>query len=73
LAYFKQDTGRMERTTQNWLFKYKLYHIPFWCLYHYLWWTVALGNPLKAADSIFFSAGQSPEGGGFDILLRRGG
>jgi len=47
----------MERTTQNWLFKYKLYHIPFWCLYHYLWWTVALGNPLKAADSIFFTVG----------------
>jgi hypothetical protein len=47
----------MERSGQHWLFKYKLYHIPFWCLYHYLWWTVALGNPLKAADSIFFSVG----------------
>lgn len=47
----------MERSTENWLFKYKLYHIPFWCLYHYLWWTIAIGNPLKAADSIFFTVG----------------
>jgi sensor histidine kinase YesM len=39
---------------QHWFFKYKLYHIPFWCLYHYLWWTVAYGNPLKAAADIIF-------------------
>lgn len=39
----------------NWLIRYKLYHIPFWCLYHYMWWVVGIGNPLKAASSIFFS------------------
>ena len=39
-------------TSRNWLLKYKLYHIPFWCLYHYLWWVVAIGNPVKAANSI---------------------
>lgn len=33
----------------------KLYHIPFWLAYHYLWWVVAMGNPLKAAHSILFS------------------
>jgi two-component system LytT family sensor kinase len=44
-----------ENTSRNWLLKYKLYHIPFWCLYHYLWWVVAMGNPLKAANSIFFT------------------
>lgn len=44
-----------DRLSQNWFFKYKLYHIPFWCLYHYLWWTVAIANPIKAASSIFFS------------------
>ncbi|WP_353719782.1 histidine kinase [Dyadobacter sp. 676] len=33
----------------------KLYHIPFWLIYHYLWWVVAMGNPLKAAESILFS------------------
>ncbi|SHN21241.1 sensor histidine kinase [Mucilaginibacter sp. OK098] len=43
-----------EGPEQNWFFKYKLYHIPFWCLYHYLWWTVAIGNPLKAAANIIF-------------------
>ncbi|WP_153799753.1 sensor histidine kinase [Foetidibacter luteolus] len=39
---------------QSWLVKYKLYHIPFWLLYHYVWWTVAVGNPLKAASSMFY-------------------
>ncbi|MFT4204305.1 MAG: histidine kinase [Chitinophagaceae bacterium] len=39
---------------QHWFFKYKLYHIPFWCLYHYLWLSVAFGNPFKAASDIVF-------------------
>jgi two-component system LytT family sensor kinase len=43
-------------SNNNWLFKYKLYHIPFWCVYHYLWWLLAVGDPLKAAHSMFFSA-----------------
>lgn len=42
-------------SSQNWLFKYKIYHIPFWFMYHFLWWVVAVGNPLKAAGIIFFS------------------
>ncbi len=33
----------------------KLYHIPFWLAYHFLWWVVAMGNPWKAAHSILFS------------------
>src|SRR5882724_12788308 len=41
--------------SESWIFRYKLYHIPFWFLYHFLWWSVAIGNPLKAADSLFFS------------------
>src|SRR4051812_38832669 len=42
-------------SNQNWFFKYKIYHIPFWFLYNYLWWVIAFGNPYKAAESIFFS------------------
>jgi len=38
--------------SQNWFFQYKIYHLPFWFLYHYLWWVVAMGNPLKAASSL---------------------
>ncbi|MBN9382445.1 MAG: histidine kinase [Chitinophagaceae bacterium] len=48
-----QDT-RKQRTL-GWLLKYKLHHIPLWVLYHYLWWTVAVANPLKAATSIISS------------------
>jgi sensor histidine kinase YesM len=49
-------TLQADRLNQNWLFKYKLYHIPFWCVYHYFWWVIALGDPLAAASSMFFSA-----------------
>jgi two-component system, LytTR family, sensor kinase len=40
---------------ENWFLKYKLYHIPFWMLYHYTWWVVTIGNAVKATSSIFFS------------------
>jgi two-component system LytT family sensor kinase len=42
----------LQKTGQHWLIKYKLYHIPFWCLYHYLWGVIAVGNPLKAASTM---------------------
>ena len=37
---------------QNWFFRYKLYHLPFWFVYHYLWWIVTLGNPVKVFHTI---------------------
>lgn len=40
---------------QHWFFKYKIYHIPFWFLYNYLLWAVAIGNPLNAAHDILFT------------------
>lgn len=39
---------------QNWLVRYKLYHIPFWLVYHYVWWATVIGNPVAAATNIFF-------------------
>ena len=39
----------------NWLLRYKLYHLPFWMVYHYLWWVIAIGSPTEAASSILFS------------------
>ena len=40
---------------QNWLFRYKLYHIPFWMLYNYLLWALEIDSPYQAAHAIFFS------------------
>lgn len=39
-------------SNQNWFFKYKIYHLPFWLVYHYLWWTIGLGSPAKALSSL---------------------
>ncbi|UON85386.1 histidine kinase [Dyadobacter chenwenxiniae] len=39
-------------SAKNWFFRYKLYHLPFWFLYHYLWWAVSMGNAFKPASSL---------------------
>jgi len=39
--------------SRHWFFRYKLYHLPFWLTYHYLWWTVSIGDPVAAAENIF--------------------
>ena len=41
-----------ENSTSNVIFRYRLHHIPLWCLYHYLILVVAYGNPLKAIDAL---------------------
>ncbi|MEM6319791.1 MAG: histidine kinase [Bacteroidota bacterium] len=38
----------------HWLYKYKIYHLPFWCIYHYLWWSLS-SNPFEAVYNIFYS------------------
>ncbi len=40
---------------KSWFIRYKFYHIPFWFVYHYIWWVVAVGNPVKAFHAIFFT------------------
>jgi two-component system LytT family sensor kinase len=37
---------------RSWFVKYKLYHLPFWFLYHYLWWVVTVGNLVKVYQSL---------------------
>jgi len=40
---------------QNWFIKYKLYHIPFWMLYNYVFWALTVGSLYEAAHEMFFS------------------
>ncbi len=58
----RTDTGDLQNINNlsidpkyNWLFRYKLYHLPFWFLYHYLWWTLTIGSPWQAMHNIFHS------------------
>ena len=39
---------------QNWLVRYRLYHIPFWLVYNYLMWVVALGNPVRVYHDLVY-------------------
>ena len=39
----------------HWFFKYKLYHIPFWFFYNYLWWAIQSRNILQTASNALFS------------------
>lgn len=44
------------RSGFGWFFKYKLYHLPFWFAYHYLWWTLTIGSISQVFNNIFHSA-----------------
>lgn len=41
-------------SNQHWFFRYKVYHLPFWFVYHYVWWVMTLGSPGKALDSLLY-------------------
>ncbi|HEY5824988.1 MAG TPA: histidine kinase [Cyclobacteriaceae bacterium] len=45
----------VEQPKQNWFFRYKIYHLPFWYLYHYLWTAVNSGQPIEVLSFIFSS------------------
>lgn len=37
----------------GWFFKYKIYHIPFWLVYHVVWWWITIGSLSDVFYSIF--------------------
>src|ERR1700754_598891 len=44
------------KSRYHWFYKYKLYHLPFWFVYHCMWWTITIGSPWAVANNILFSA-----------------
>jgi two-component system, LytTR family, sensor kinase len=36
----------------GWIFRWKLYHLPFWFGYHFLWWTLRIGSPAGVISSL---------------------
>lgn len=41
-----------DRWQDHWVFKYKLYHLPFWFTYHYLWWSLYTGSMTQVAQNL---------------------
>ncbi len=39
----------------SFIYKYKLYHLPFWFAYHFMWWTLTIGSASLVLDKIFHS------------------
>ncbi|AXT50355.1 sensor histidine kinase [Aquimarina sp. BL5] len=37
------------------LYRYKVHHLLFWFVYHYMWWAIGIGSVKEAAYNIFFS------------------
>ncbi|MBQ4804599.1 histidine kinase [Aquimarina sp. MMG015] len=37
------------------LYHYKVHHLVFWFVYHYMWWAIGIGSAKEAAYNIFFS------------------
>src|SRR5690349_18180292 len=36
----------------RWFVRYRLYHIPFWLAYHYMWWIITVGNPVAVTSKL---------------------
>lgn len=36
----------------DWFFTLKLYHLPFWFAYHFLWWMLRIGSPMGVIYSL---------------------
>jgi two-component system LytT family sensor kinase len=45
----------INRSANNWFFKYKLYHLPLWFLYHWMWWSLGDGDPVKVVRAMLSS------------------
>jgi two-component system, LytTR family, sensor kinase len=39
----------------KWFIKYKLYHIPFWLVYHIASWTITIGSVTKVFEMLLFT------------------
>ncbi|MFM9839923.1 MAG: sensor histidine kinase [Cyclobacteriaceae bacterium] len=48
------NLSTLSKSKYEWLFKYKLYHLPFWFVYHYSWWVLTIGA-WEATNNLFFS------------------
>lgn len=42
----------MSQLKTNWFYRYKLYHLPFWFTYHFMWWTLRIGSPIDVLASL---------------------
>jgi two-component system LytT family sensor kinase len=45
----------LDKIKYSWLFRYKLHHLPFWLLYHYLFWALAMDSFSVAAHNILYT------------------
>lgn len=55
LSNFKRLAVAMGKSIVAFVTKYKLYHLLFWFLYHYFWWSLTSGSVIEAAQNILFS------------------
>ena len=42
----------MSQSHTGWFYRYKLYHLPFWFAYHFMWWTLRIGSPVDVLASL---------------------
>ena len=42
----------MSQIKAGWFYRYKLYHLPFWFAYHFMWWTLRIGSPMEVIASL---------------------
>jgi hypothetical protein len=50
--FLKENQLPVSASSYKWIFKYKLYHLPFWFFYHILQWTITIGSPIEVFRNI---------------------
>jgi len=45
----------INKSKYNWFYKYKIYHLPFWFVYHYMLWTLYIGSAWEVANNILYT------------------
>lgn len=43
---------KLTMSQSSWFYRYKLYHLPFWFAYHFMWWTLRIGSPMAVVASL---------------------
>jgi sensor histidine kinase YesM len=46
------STSFADQQRFGWFFALKLYHLPFWFAYHFLWWMLRIGSPMAVISSL---------------------
>lgn len=53
IDFRRESPFYVSKKSEHWFIRYKIYHLLFWFVYHYLWMAINVGNPVEVLVYIF--------------------